>query len=325
MGFWDRKKVLVTGGGGFIGSHVVELLLKSGRGVKVTVGDHAGPIKRRNLKAVWKDVRFIPSELTDPAAAKRLCKGQDVVINMAASVGGVGYNSAHPGSLFRDNMSIGLNVIEAARRADVGRYVVVSSACVYPRECKIPTPEGEGFRGEPEITNAGYGWAKRMQEYTGRAYHDEYGMQVAIARPYNAYGPRDHFDPERSHVIAALVKRVCDGENPVKVWGDGKTTRSFLYVEDFARGVLEVAAKYPKADALNIGADDEISIRDLSNMIVHLAGTGAKLNFDPSKPSGQPRRRCDVSKAQKTIGFKARVGLEEGLAKTIAWYREHEA
>ena len=324
MSFWDRKKVLVTGGGGFIGSHVVELLLKSGKGVKVTVGDHAGPVKRRNLAAVWKDVRFVNAELTDPAAARRLCKGQDVVINMAASVGGVGYNSVHPGSLFRDNTAIGLNILEAARRAEVGRFVVVSSACVYPRDCAIPTPESEGFRDAPEVTNAGYGWAKRMQEYAGRAYHEEFGMEVAVARPYNAYGPRDHFDPERSHVIAALVKRVCDGENPVKVWGDGSSTRSFLYVEDFARGVLEVAAKRSTPEPLNIGADDEISIRELSEMIVRLAGTGAKLTFDLMKPSGQPRRRCDVTKAKKEIGFRARVGLPEGLAKTIEWYREHE-
>jgi GDP-L-fucose synthase len=325
MSFWDRKKVLVTGGGGFIGSHVVELLLSSGKGVKVTVGDHAGPLKRRNLAAVWKDVRFVSAELTDPAAARRLCKGQDVVINMAATVGGVGWNSAHPASLFRDNMALGLNVLEAARRADVGRFVVVSSACVYPRDCAIPTPESEGFRDSPEATNAGYGWAKRMHEYAGRAYHEEYGMEVAIARPYNAYGPRDHFDPARSHVIAALIKRVCDGQNPVKVWGDGSATRSFLYVEDFARGVLEVGAKFPKADPLNVGADDEISVRDLAGTIVRLADTGAKLVFDPSKPAGQPRRRCDVTKAKKAIGFRARVGLEEGLAKTIAWYREHEA
>lgn len=324
MGYWDRKKVLVTGGGGFIGSHVVELLLASGRGTTVTVGDHAGPVKRRNLAAVWKDVRFVSADLDDPAAARRLCKGQDVVINMAASVGGVGWNSTHPGSLFRDNMAIGLTVLEAARRAEVERFVVVSSACVYPRDCAIPTPETEGFRDAPEVTNAGYGWAKRMQEYLGRAYHEEFGMQVAIARPYNAYGPRDHFDPARSHVIAALVKRVCDGEDPVKVWGDGRTTRSFLYVEDFARGILEVAAKHPKADPLNIGADDEISVGELARTIVRLAGTGARLTFDPSKPAGQPRRRCATAKARKAIGFQARVGLEEGLARTIAWYREFE-
>lgn len=325
MSYWDRKKVLVTGGGGFIGSHVVELLLKTGKGVRVTVADRPSPTKRRNLKAVWKDVRFEKAELSDPKAALRLCRGQDVVLNLAASVGGVGWNSVHPASLFRDNIAIGVNVLEAARRADVGRFLVVSSACVYPRDCAIPTPETEGFRDMPERTNEGYGWAKRMAEYLGRAYAEEFGMEVAIARPYNAYGPRDHFDPERSHVIAALVKRVCDGENPVKVWGDGNATRSFLYVEDFARGLLEVAEKYPKADPLNVGADDEVSARELAELIVRLSGSGARLVFDPSKPSGQPRRRCDVAKAKKAIGFTARVALPEGLAKTIAWYRAHEA
>ncbi len=324
MNYWDRKKVLVTGGGGFIGSHVVEQLIRGSSKVRVTVADHPGATKRRNLAAVLKDIRLVSTDLHDAGAVRRLCRGQDVVINMAASVGGVGWNSAHPASLFRDNMLIGLNVMEAARLARVGRYLVVSSACVYPRDCAIPTPETEGFRDQPEITNEGYGWAKRMQEYMGRAYAQEYGMSIAIARPYNAYGPRDHFDTERSHVIAALVKRVCDGENPVLVWGDGAATRSFLYVEDFARGLLETAARYPQADPINIGADDEISVAELATMIVRLAGTGAKLQFDASKPAGQPRRHCDVTKSKATIGFEARVRLEEGLAKTIAWYRAHE-
>lgn len=324
MGYWDRKKVLVTGGGGFIGSHVVEALLARGRGARVTVADRPGPVKRRNLAAVWKDVAFRAADLSDPAAAARLCRGQDVVINMAASVGGVGWNSAHPASLFRDNMAIALSAIEAARRAGVGRFVAVSSACVYPRDCSIPTPEEEGFRGAPERSNEGYGWAKRMAEYLGQAYREEYGMEVAVPRPYNAYGPRDHFDPARSHVIAALVKRVCDGEDPVVVWGDGAATRSFLYVEDFARGVLDVAEKVPTAEPVNVGADDEVSIGGLARLIVRLAGTGAELRFDPSKPSGQPRRRCGTGKARRLAGFEARVGLEEGLRRTIAWYREHE-
>jgi GDP-L-fucose synthase len=324
LGYWDKKKVLITGGGGFIGSHVVEQLLSIGRGVKVTVADRLNPIKKRNLSAVWKDIRFASADLSDLKSTTRLCKGQEIVLNLAASVGGVGWNSTHPGSLFRDNMTIGVNVLEAARLADVERFLVVSSACVYPRDCSIPTPESEGFVSAPEKTNEGYGWAKRMAEYLGRAYHDEFGMEVAIARPYNAYGPRDHFQPDRSHVIAALVKRVCDGENPVKVWGDGRVTRSFLYVDDFARGLLEVAEKYPKADPLNIGADDEIAVAELAQLIVKIAGTGATLTFDPSQPSGQPRRRCDVAKAQETIGFEAKIALPEGLRRTIDWYREHE-
>lgn len=324
MGYWDRKKVLVTGGGGFVGSHVVERLLAVGRGVRVTVADHRSDVKRRNLAAVWKDVAFKHADVDDLAAARRLCRGQDVVINMAAKVGGVHYNSVHHASLYRDNMAIGLSVIEAARLERVGRFVVVSSACVYPRDCAIPTPESEGFRDAPEATNEGYGWAKRMQEYLGRAYADEYGMSVAIARPYNAYGPRDDFDAKTSHVIPALVKRVCDGAHPVRVWGTGLSTRSFLYVEDFARGVLAVAEKYPKADPLNLGADEEVSVADLARTVVRLAGTGARVEFDPSKPSGQQRRHCDVTKAHEAIGFEARVSLEEGLAKTIAWYRQHE-
>ncbi len=324
MGYWDRKRVLVTGGAGFIGSHLVERLLASSRGARVTAVGRDPAKARRNLAAVWKSVRFVRADAAEPAAMRRLCRGQDVVINMAASVGGVQYNSVHHGSLFRDNMGIGLTVLEAARQAGVGRFVVVSSACVYPRDCAIPTPESEGFRDAPERTNEGYGWAKRMQEYAGRAYAAEYGMEVAIARPYNAYGPRDHFGPERSHVIAALVKRVCDGEDPVVVWGDGSSTRSFLFVEDFARGVLEVAEKHPVAEALNVGADEEVSIKDLAATIVRLAGTGARLVFDRSKPSGQPRRRCDVSRARAAIGFRARVSLEEGLRRTIEWYRAHE-
>jgi GDP-L-fucose synthase len=325
LSYWDRKKVLVTGGGGFIGSRLVERLLESGRGARVTVaGRSASRRTRRNLAAVWKDVRFAAADVSDPAAARRLCRGQDVVINAAAVVGGVHYNSAHPGSLFRDNMALALAMTEGARRAGVGRFVAVSSACVYPRAPAIPTPESEGFRGRPEVSNEGYGWAKRMAEYLAHAYREEFGLSVAVPRPYNAYGPRDHFEPDRSHVIAALVKRVCDGEDPVVVWGDGSSTRSFVYVDDFARGVL-AAAERPSPEPVNIGADEEISIKDLAALIVRLAGTGARLRFDRTKPAGQPRRHCDVSKARAELGFAARVGLEEGLARTIAWYREREA
>lgn len=324
MSFWNRKKVLVTGGGGFIGSHVVEQLLCGAKNIQVTVAARMTPENRRNLSAILKDVRVIKGDLRDSELCRRACKGQDVVLNLAGVVGGVGYNSVHHGSLFRDNMTLQLNMIEAARLENVARFLVVSTACVYPRECVIPTPEIEGFRNVPEQTNEGYGWAKRMGEYLGRAYAKEYGMSVAIVRPYNAYGPRDHYDPEKSHVIAALVRRVCEGERPLKVWGDGKSTRAFLYVDDFARGIIAVAEKYPKADPVNIGSSDEVSIRNLAKAVLRAAGVEkTKLVFDPSKPSGQPRRACDTTKSRKVLGFKAEIGLDEGLRRTVAWYREN--
>lgn len=319
--WWDGRRVLVAGGAGFIGSHLVELLLKTAPRARVTVAGSLTAEGRRNLRAVIKKVRLVKADLRDLAACRRACRGQDVALNLAAKVGGVHYNSVHHASLFRDNMQLAMSMIEAARLEKVKRYLVVSSACIYPRDCAIPTPESEGFRGRPEASNEGYGWSKRMAEYLGRAYADEYGMSVAVARPYNAYGPRDDFDPERSHVIAALVRRACEGEVPLAVWGDGRSTRSFLYVEDFVRGLLEVAARGPVGEALNVGADEEVSIAQLARTIARLAGNGTRLRFDPSRPSGQPRRRCDVTKMRKTLGFTARVSLEDGLARTIAWYR----
>lgn len=323
MSWWNRKSVLVTGGGGFIGSHLVEQILKAAPRAKVTVADRMVPQHRRNLEGVIKDIRVIKGDLLDPAVARRACRGQEVVLNLAAKVAGVGYNSRHHATMFRENMALSLTMMEAARAAGVGRYLVVSSACVYPRHCAIPTPETEGFRDAPEATNEGYGWAKRMSEYLGRAYAGEFGMKVAIARPYNAYGPRDHFGEENSHVIAALVRRACAGEDPMLVWGDGRATRAFLFVEDFARGLMEVTERYAQADPVNVGTPEEVSIRRLAETIVRLAGGKARLRFDPSKPSGQPRRACDTRKAARLVGFKARVGLEEGLARTIAWYRRH--
>lgn len=326
MSFWDGKKVLVTGGGGFIGSHVVERLLRNHKAVRVTAAGRMSKENKRNLSEVLRNpyLRVIKGDLRNPVFCRRACKGQDVVLNLAGVVGGVGYNSRHHGSLFRDNMTLQLNVLEAARLENVARYLVVSTACVYPRECIIPTPETEGFRDAPELTNRGYGWAKRMGEYLGQAYAEEFGMSVAIVRPYNAYGPRDHFDLEKSHVIAALVRRVCEGESPLKVWGDGKSTRAFLYVEDFARGLLDAAEKYPNADPVNIGSPDEISVKDLAVAVLRAAGAEkTKLVFDPSKPSGQPRRACDTTKSRKVLGFRAEIGLDEGLRRTIAWYREN--
>lgn len=319
MGFWRGKKVLVTGGAGFIGAHTVEMLVKNG--ARVRVADNLENSTLENLENVKDDIEFVRADLRDLDAAKRVCTRQSVVLNLAAKVGGIGFNQKHPGTMFRDNVLINTNVLEAARLSDVERFLVVSSACVYPRYCTIPTPESEGFKDEPECTNFGYGWAKRIAEIQARAYVQEYGMKIAIARPYNTYGPRDHFDPQISHAIPALIKRIFDGENPLVVWGDGEQSRAFLYVKDLARGLVETTEKYPLCDPVNIGTHEEIKIKDIVALIVRLSDKNPEIVFDTSKPAGQPRRNCDTRKAKEEVGFEARVGLEEGLMQTIQWYK----
>jgi len=319
MNFWKNKKVLVTGGAGFIGSHVVEMLVANG--AEVIVVDNLENGNMNNLSKIKSNIIFKSGDLKILDTCIAVSKNMDMVLNIAAKVGGIDFNKKHPGTMFRDNILINTNVLEAARINNAERVLVVSSACVYQRHCKIPTPESEGFKGMPEPTNDGYGWAKRMTEFQAQAYAREFGMKIAIARPYNAYGPRDHFDPEKSHVIPALIKRIFDGENPLTIWGSGEQSRAFLFVTDFARGLLEIVEKYPEADPINIGTDEEIKIKDLVKLILKIAGKNPKIFFDISKPEGQPRRNCDNTKAKEKIGFKARVNLDEGLKKTIEWYK----
>ena len=318
--FWKNKKVLVTGGTGFIGSHVVEQLVT--RGAKVTVFDRMSGGKIKHIGHLKKIVNFIPGDCTDLEAATAACRTQQVVMNLAAKVGGISYNRSHQATMLSTNLAIASTMIEAARRAEVERFLVVSSACIYPADAKIPTAETEGFRGEPEPTNGGYGWAKRMAEKLGMYYAQQYGMKVGIVRPYNAYGPRDHFDPESSHVIPALIKRVFDRENPLAVWGSGKQTRAFLYVEDFVEGLISAIERYPVADPVNLGTNEEVSIADLVHMIVSLSGKHTDITFDTTKPDGSPRRNSDNTKAEKHIGFVAKTPLSDGLKKTIEWYRK---
>jgi len=317
--FWKRKKVLVTGGAGFIGSHVVEKLVE--KGAYVSVLDTFQNGSKNNLKSVIKNVSLQKGNCTDSKIAYKACKGQDIIMNIAARVGGIEYNRTHQATMLRDNLLIGTVMIEAARKADVERFLAVSSACVYPRECSVPTSESEGFVSEPEPTNGGYGWAKRMSEKLAEYYAEEFGMKVGIVRPYNCYGPRDHFDPKVSHVIPALIKRVFDGENPVKVWGDGTQTRAFLYVDDMAEGMIAAIEKYPVPDPINLGTDDEISIKKLIKKIITMSGLETKVEFDTTKPNGSQRRNSDNKKAIKRIRFKARTSLDEGLRRTIEWYR----
>jgi len=316
--FWQDKKVLVTGGAGFIGSFVTEMLIA--RGAKVSITTSSGNLE--NVQAILKKIRVIKADLVDPVQANKAIKGQDIVLNLAARVAGIQYNIDHPATMFGDNVLIAKNVLDACLKNQVERVLITSSACVYPRHCTIPTPETEGFLDDPEPTNLGYGWGKRVAELMARFYHQEYNLKIAIARPYNAYGPRDDFNPATSHVIPGLIKRVFDGENPLEVWGSGKQTRSFLYVEDFARGLIETTEKYPDADPINIGTDEEVTIGQVAKMIVKLSGKNTKVEFDTSKPDGQPRRNCDTTKAKEKIGFEAKITLEEGLRRTIEWYKK---
>lgn len=316
--FWENKKVLVTGGTGFIGSHLVEMLVDLKANVSTTILSNKG---LKFIDQVKDQVRVIKCDLLDFDGAVKATKNQEIVMNLAAVVGGIEYNISHPASIFRKNLQIFMNVLEASRINNVERFLVTSSACVYPRFCTIPTPEEEGFKDTPEPTNEGYGWSKRMEEFLAKAYHKEFAMKIAIARPYNAYGPRDNFQPEFSHVIPGIIKRVFDGENPLKVWGDGKQSRSFLYATDFAQGLIDTTEKYPVADVLNLGNEREVTIGELVKLIIKISGKNIKIEFDTSKPIGQPRRNCDIKKAKEKIGFRAKVSLEEGLEKTINWYK----
>lgn len=316
--FWKNKNVLVTGGAGFIGSHVVEKLVLLG--AHVTVLDNFQNGSKKNLSSVSKQITIIRGDCSNEKTAEKVCVGKDVVMNLAARVGGIEYNRTHQATMMRDNLPLETVMLEAARKAKVERFLVVSSACVYPRTASVPTPEIEGFLDEPEPTNGGYGWAKRMAEKLGMYYSEEFGMKVGIVRPYNCYGPRDHFDPDVSHVIAALIKRVLDNENPIVVWGSGTQTRAFLYVDDLAEGMIQAIEKYPSPDPINLGTDDEISIKQLIEKIISITGVTSKVKFDKSKPDGSPRRNSNNKKAREKIEFKPKVSLDDGLKSTIEWY-----
>lgn len=319
--FYKGKKVLVTGGGGFIGSHVVDMLVDSGAKVTVPVRTKG---KTEFLKDVLDRISIVEADLRDRPRVDALMQGQEVVLNLAAAKGGgIAHSMQHHGSLFRDNMSPFLQVLDSAREAGVERFLVVSSACVYSRDASNHALESEGFLGVPEAANAGYGWSKRMEEYLGQAYAEEFGMRVAIARMYNGYGPRDDFFAEYNHVIPGLIKRIFEGENPLVVWGSGTQTRSFIYATDFARGILDTCEKYAVADPLNIGSDEEITIGDLARLLIELSGKDVKVEFDTTKPDGPVRRSADTSKAFEKIGFRTEVPLREGLKKSIEWYQAH--
>lgn len=317
--FYQKHSVLVTGGAGFAGSHLVEALVSIGCSVRVPVRSSTD---LSYLDAVIDDIEIVEADLFDPAAAARAMSGQEVVLHLAAAKGGgIVHSMKHHGSLFRNNMLASIHVLDAARDEGVSRFLMVSSACVYPRDCQIPTPEEDGVRDAPEPTNAGYGWSKRMVEFMTHSYAEEYGMNVGVVRPFNLYGPRDDFFRPTNHVIPGIITRLYGGERPLAIWGSGRQTRSFLYVADMVRGVIMAGARPDIAGPLNLGSDEEITIADLARLIIDVSGMDIEVVLDPSRPDGQPRRACDSSRAQEQLGFEASTTLREGLGKTMEWYQ----
>lgn len=319
--YWNNKKVLVAGGVGFIGSYLVELLLDEG--AEVTVADNLSRGRMENLSAVLDQISFHRVDLRFLHRCKELCSGQDVVMNLAAPAFGIEYSMTHHGEMLTDVTTIGFNLLEAARQQGVRRFLVVSSSCVYPDDAGVPTKEEEGTRGLPETVNIGYGWGKRMVELQGQYYAREYDMEVAIARPFNAYGPREPFELEKAHVIPALIQKVLSGDDPVIVWGSGNQTRSFVHAKDFALGLKLITEYYATADPVNLGHDRETTIRELIERILKITGKKVKLVFDTTKPEGAIRKSADVTKLREVIhGFTPQITLDEGLGEMIEYFRD---
>ena len=307
--YWTNKKVLVTGGNGFLGTHLVEELKK------------LSPKKIITPKSSENDLREYKECL-------RVSKNVDVVIHLAANVGGIGYNRDNPADLFDDNILMSVNMMRAARVNGVKKYLALGTICAYPKFTPIPFNEKDLWMGYPEETNAPYGLAKKMQLVQAQAYRQEYGFNAIFLLPVNLYGPGDNFDPKSSHVIPALIKKFIEAkekrEKEVIVWGTGKPTREFLYVEDAAKGIILAVEKYNKEDPVNLGAGFEISIKDLAELIKKLTKFEGEIVWDSSKPDGQPRRMLDVSKARKEFGFTANTQFKEGLKETIHWYLKNK-
>lgn len=309
----DRaKKIVVTGGAGFLGRHVVRELTRRG----------ASPEAISAPRSSGCDLR-------DPKAAREACRGADIVIHLAAKVGGIGFNHRVPGELFYDNATMGINVIEACRRENVKKLVVAGTICAYPRHTPVPFREEDLWKGYPEETNAPYGIAKKALLVMLEAYRAQYGLNGIFLLPVNLYGPEDNFNLEDSHVVPALIRKFSEakerGDAEVTLWGDGTPTREFLYVEDAARGIVLATESYNRAEPVNLGSAEEISIRDLANLIQRLTGFTGKLKWDTTRPNGQERRKLDVSRAKEWFGFESEVGFEDGLRRTIDWWKSHRA
>ena len=324
MSFWHEKQVAVPGGAGFIGSYLVEQLAELG--ADVTVIDNLETGRLSNLSSVAGRIRFYQADVCDLGLCCDLFRDKDVVMNLAASAPGVGHSHLHHVELLGRNLQIGSTVLEAARQAGVPRFLVVSSSCVYPDDAPVPTPELPAFTGEPERVNSGYGWAKRYLELQGHHYAERFGMQIAIARPFNAYGGRDLASGPRAHVIPALIERLLSDETELVVWGSGNQTRSFIHARDVAAGLRLVTEHYAVCDPVNMGHDRETRIRELVCLLMEVSGIRKRVVFDTSKPEGCARKCADMKKLRKvTNGFEPQTDLEEGLREMLRAHRSRRA
>jgi GDP-L-fucose synthase len=309
MSFWADQRFVVTGGTGFLGSHIVKKMKDRGsKFVFVPKSAEYNLVKEEAILRLFQEAR------------------PDIIIHLAAVVGGIGANRENPGRFFYENLMMGAQLMEQARIFGVKKFVAVGTICSYPKFTPVPFKEENLWDGYPEETNAPYGLAKKMMLVQSQAYRQQYGFHSIFLLPVNLYGPGDNFDPNSSHVIPALIKKCIDAirenKDEIVVWGTGKATREFLYVEDAAEAILLATERYNKEDPVNIGAGFEISIRELVELIKELTGFKGRLVWDATKPDGQPRRMLDTTRAFQEFGFKAQTQFREGLKKTIEWYRE---
>jgi GDP-L-fucose synthase len=305
---WKGKRVLVTGGAGFLGSRIVERLRSSGcEEIEIPRSRDCDLKSESNVEALYRS--FKPH----------------LVIHAAGNVGGIGANRQEPATFFYNNLLMGVHLLEHARLAGVEKFLVIGTICSYPKHTPVPFREEDLWNGYPEETNAPYGIAKKALLVQAQAYRQQYGFNAIYLLPVNLYGPGDSFDLERSHVIPALIRKCLEaeasGQTHITCWGDGSATREFLFVEDCAEAVVMAAETYNGEEPVNIGTGKEISIKDLVHLIARLTGFAGEIRWDPSKPNGQPRRCLDTRRAVELFGFQARTSFEEGLARTIRWYR----
>ncbi len=308
---WQGKNILVTGGRGFLGTCLVRKIKGLGATVYAPSHDDFDLVHESEIKKMYS-----------------ACPDVDVVIHLAARVGGISANREHPGSFFYDNLMMGVQLLHHAYQRRIPKFVALGTVCAYPKYTLTPFKEEDLWAGYPEETNAPYGLAKKMMLVQSQGYRQEYGYNSIFLLPVNLYGPGDNFDPRRSHVIPALIKKCADavanGDKEVAVWGDGSASREFLYVEDAAEGIILATEQYNRSDPVNLGSAFEITIKDLIELIAKETGFSGKITWDTSRPNGQPRRKLDISLAEKEFGFKPRITFEEGLRQTIKWYTSHK-